>query len=194
MGSSGTVSHSLSFQVPIAGIESGYTKSLTMSYTSKFWLEGVGAIYIYREYYAATYWNDYERRIVKTGITAERPHSEWSSASTSEYLDPNNLPTEDWVEFTVAAHSSRAWEYQETGSWTWTAGDAAAPFAIVYETFNKLLSIDVTVTVAEGTTVAVGYEIFNPTDRDLKFRLYTAGAQPIDAKKIAGIEFHIWEV
>jgi hypothetical protein len=188
-----TFSHGLSFHVPILGISTGYTTSETVTYSVLFECAPNTAQHVYRTHYASTYYDEIIGDVVASGITDVVANCYWGSRSTHEYLDSNSLPTNDWGDFTVAP-GAMEWEYRETGSHTWSASDGV-PFAIIYAAFSRIINLDITVTVATGTTTWVRFRIENPTGHDLCFRAYTPGARPDPPDgELGGMELHVWQI
>ncbi|MGQ9461426.1 MAG: carboxypeptidase-like regulatory domain-containing protein [Candidatus Bathyarchaeaceae archaeon] len=181
--------HFLSFNVAVLGISTGYATSMSITYTEKFWTLPSYSEYIYRPYYAITYFDETLGKVISSGITEPLLNTDWSSDITHEYFNPHNLPTLEYVDFTVGP-GGKDWTYQESGSYTWKA--SVVPFGIIFEAFGQMISIDITVTVTQGKTTWVRYEINNPTGETMIFRVYTPGAKPDLQRQIGGMELHIW--
>lgn len=185
------VEHSLSFTVPVLGIGTGYTTSMSITYTALFWTAPSYSELILRPYYAPTYFDDILGKVVSSGITQPLPNKDWGSDLTHEYVDPQNPPTPEYVDFPVAP-GGKEWKYQESGSYTWKA--SVVPFGIIFEAFGQMISIDATVTVTQGKTTWVRYRIDNPTGNTINFRVYTPGATPDEQGQIGGMELHVWDM
>jgi len=188
-----TVSHTMGFSVPILGINVGYTTSVSISEAETWEVPPGYSEFFYRTYYTATYYDDHVQNVAATGVTTPVEHTRWSGDVTHEYyLDRNNLPTNEWGDEAVPP-GVHEYYYRESGSRTWSAQwNPAAPFAIIYEAFGKIIYLDITATVTSGTTTWAGYRINNPTDHTLTFRVYTPGARYGGNGGTGGMELHVW--
>jgi hypothetical protein len=198
--SSSTFSHTVNFNVAIAGISTGYTSSLSVSYG--FEVAPTFASYWRKPYYATTYYSDgYMSRwgIVSAGIAGEVPNWYWGSAPTQEYIDPNTL-TQGYFDFPCANGTLNWYHYKETGSYTWSASSGVG-FAISYRAFSLSIGVDVTVTVTSSAESWVTFEVDRRSEASPGIRMFRAYAPgwPLNPSKnsgegIGGMELHIWEI
>lgn len=184
-------SHELSFSVANQGIGTGYTTTISCEYI--FGVEPLTKCYVTRWHYAATYYNDYEKRIVKTGIAGSEDYWGWGTLSTEEYIDPNKL-TSGYVDFPLARGTFIQATYREEGSYTWSAR-MGVPFAISYKAFGVTINLDVTVTSTGTNWVTYVVDRRGDTNPDtLIFRVYTGGAFYDPNNQKGGIELHVWDM
>jgi len=188
-------SHTLHFNVAGSGIDTGYSTVTSAEYT--FGVDALIQAYVGKYHYAATYWDDMEPGVAKTGISGTLPEWDWGTFSTEEYLDPNNLPEDSYKDFPIAYGTFKQAKYTETGSYTWSAS-LGADFAITYEAFSIPIELDTTVTTTSGATNWVSYLIDRRGDTnttpELNFRVYTSGAILDSDSEEGGMELHVWDM
>lgn len=194
METTSSFSHTLSFSVAGSGVSTGYSTTTSAEYT--FIVDPLIQAYVEKYHYAATYWDDTIQSVVKSGISGAKPEWGWGTVPTEEYLDPNNLPS-GYKDFPIAYGTSKQARYTETGSYTWSA-TAGVPFAMIYEAFGSILSLDTTVTTTSGATNWVSYLIDRRGDTNttpvLYFRAYTSGAILDPDNEKGGMELHVWDI
>jgi hypothetical protein len=185
------ISHSLSFSSTTAGISIGFdtTKEISISYGVSFSTAPGTSQVICRPFYAPVYKDEYLGTLT-AGIGEHVEHTQWGSATTHEYLDKQNPPTADYVDFPVAP-GALEYTYKETGSWTWSAS-AHVPFEIICSAFGQVISVDTTVSVTSEYITWLSYTIDNTSGHDLMFRVYTGGARPDLDTETCGLELHVW--
>jgi hypothetical protein len=185
-----TVEHSLSFNVPVLGISTGYTTSISATYSSTFWTSPLHSEIIYSPYYAASYFDGTQGKLVSAGIVEPALGYPSGSMSTNEYVTPQNANPAYTAPYTVAPGGAE-YDYMESGSWTWQA--SVVPFGIIFQEWSQVISVDVTVTVTQGWTQWVRTVFTNPTNSNLEFLVYTPGAQPTP-NGFGGMELHVWDM
>jgi hypothetical protein len=184
------VEHSLSFNVPVAGISTGYTTSLNTMYSLQFWTAPLYSEIIYSPYYAVSFFDATQGKVVSSGIAAPALRYPFGSTSTQEYVTAQNANPAYTRDFTVAPGGGE-FEYKESSSWTWQA--SVVPFGIIFQAWNQVISIDVTVKVTSGWTQWVRAVFTNPTSNTLEFQIYTPGVQPTESG-FGGMELHVWDL
>jgi hypothetical protein len=190
-----TVSHSLTFSVPITGTSLGYQQSMTATCGVIVIVPPNSGATLKRKYYAASYWDDTASPpgVKKTGISGTDQHWDWYCPNTQEYLnmtDPvvlNNYKEEGVGDVTLGLY------YYEQGSTTWSVSQGV-PFALSYWAFGVNLNLDVTVTTSGSNRVDVVIDRSHDTNPNtLTFWIYTAGALFNPNSHTGGMEFHIWD-
>jgi len=183
-----TVEHSLSFNVPVLGIGTGYTTSISATYSSTFWTAPLHSEIIYSPYYAASYFDGTQGKLVSAGIVEPALGYPSGSMSTNEYVTPQNANPAYTALYTVAPGGAE-FDYMESGSWTWQA--SVVPFGIIFQEWSQVISVDVTVTVTQEWTQWVRTVFTNPTNSNLEFLVH--GAQPTP-NGFGGMELHVWDM
>lgn len=184
------VEHTLTFDVPVAGVSVGYTTSIDKIYTAEFACSPSHAKLIYDSYFAGTCFDALQGKVISAGIGERNPYGPGGSMNTYEYTTPGNV-NPAYTTVKSVGSGSDDYYYKESGSVTWKA--SVTPFGISIEGYGKVLSIDITVKVTTTSTQWVHIHLNNPTDHDLYFLLYTPSAAPAE-NSYGGIgELHVWD-
>jgi hypothetical protein len=191
-----TVSHSLTFSVPITGISLGYQQSTTATYGLTFSIDPNSGAKISRRHYAASYWDDTASppRVKKTGISGSELRWYWDLLAQSEYLTTDSPAViSNHSEMRVDPIGTVEGLYYEQGSTTWSVSQGV-PYAVSYMAYGVNLNLDVTVTTSGSNKVSFKIDrSHDPNPDTLTFWIYTPGAPFDPDSHTGGMEFHIWD-
>jgi hypothetical protein len=197
MQSTYTVSHSLTFSVPTAGITVGYQQSTTATYGMIFTVKPNCGATVSGRHYAASFWDDTDSPpgVKKTGISGSDPCWYWDFLSQSEYLNTSNpVVVSNHKEMSVDPVGTVEGWYSEQGSTKWSVSQGV-PFAVGYRAYGTNLNLDIVVTTSSSNKVNFKIDRSNDTNPNtLTFWLYTAGALCDPDAHQGGMEFHIWDM
>ncbi len=204
-GTSTTFNHQLDFNVLIVGVSTGYSVTTSGSYMCR--VDGNERIAVQRIFYANAYYDakPYDPYgtpgVTVAGVTIPDKYSGYYNNPVNEYLSNASelLSTDPSHTFSFGLGPSTAiYGYTETESHTW--GVSASPFAILFNVFGNLITMDETVTTTKSTyvkmsvTVPTGYPLIN-------FMAYCPGPpgtsfDPLRDSKdgTGGYELHIWDM
>jgi hypothetical protein len=178
-------------------LETGYTIDETEEYNVEVVALPNVKVSIYREHYAASWWDasgSYGCNLSYSGIAGAEPT--WYISTellTADYLDPNNLPDQNYKDSNLASGVPVTFHYSESGEYTW---NTATPFAVSYLAFGVTVHLDTTVSIYASCRVS--YEIYNTSGSSHKFRMYTCGGV-LDPDTgggggTGGMELHVWDM
>jgi hypothetical protein len=199
MQSTYTVSHSLTFSVPTAGITVGYQSGETATSGVTVVADPNTGMVLSRKHYAASFWDDTASPpgVKKTGISGRKPQWDWVAGNCNEYLSTSNtLVLNNHKEEDVDANITFGIYYYEQNSCsaTWSVSQGV-PFAVSYGAYGVNLNLDVTVTTSSNNRVDCTINRSHDTNPNtLTFWLYTAGALCDPDAHQGGMEFHIWDM
>jgi hypothetical protein len=192
-----TISHSLTFSVPVVGITIGYQSQETSTSGIQVISDPNTAVVLSRKYYAASYYDDTDScpGVKKTGITGREPNWDWVASNTNEYLNTTSpIVVNNHKEEIVGFNMTCDYYYYEQGTTTWSVTQGM-PFAISYLAWGTNIALDVTATTSSSNRVDFTINRHNdPDPNQLTFWLYTAGALIDPGNHHGGMEFHIWDV
>ncbi len=200
-----TFNHQLEFGALTAGVSIGYSVTTSGSYTCR--VDGneriaVQMIYYANAFYDAKPYDPYATPgVTVAGVTIAVPYLGYYNNPVNEYIsNPSELLNTDRPHtFSFGVGPSTAiYGYAETGSHTW--GISGSPFAILFDAFGKLITMDETVTTTSSTYVKILVTV--PTGNPLiNFMAYCPGPSgtrfdPLRDSKdgTGGYELHIWDM